>query len=704
VVCFALAVGSLPSLKTELRLYDLNDQAFPTTKTLREVKDKFGEANTLFAIFPDAAGSPASFCKTTKFLHDERNENSEITEIIEPLQIRKAAEKGDRLWFPPLLSAECAEWATPQLTNPRAELVKLDATPWAGILSDKTGGDLSALVHFRDTEGGSRFGNFDPKPVGEFIAHAKESGVNLLATGPAAFEWYFNQVMGKDALVNGLMIVFFLLFFRVFYGTWRSGFYFSLTLFITVIFVYGAMALVGAPLDLLNNNLFLMSAVAGAEDFVFVSEAMFSPVADENPFRTLALPGFFTTLTTLVGFLSLGVSNLEIIRRFGYCAAWAAFVEWAVLFHLIPGLFSLGTAAKNKQQPIQWTLPAKAWRPSFLKKCAEFTPPRFIIPIALLLFLIGGMSYRFLNYNDSPAHNFPATHPYTKAFDYLRKNRGWEGTIDLYLRAPPSGKPDLGKIDEIVSKLKEDENVKSIQNPADLNRFLTADVGENLRSFVIREASQTDDYQSVFASDGSARATVFLKSLDLKPMGKTFDRIRKLCESEGCEPVGENVVYLEYSRTVISTLVESLGLSLFLVGIVLLFLCGKRKAMEKAKILFTAFFGPVVMLAVMAATRTQVSLITCMFEAISVGIAGDNAVQYLFAAKSKPTLAQGISMRGMASLLLGLLLIFVFSSFLGLTLLPMKTLGLLFMAGFGLTLFGDFFLLKALVKTPANPK
>jgi uncharacterized integral membrane protein (TIGR00697 family) len=55
-----------------------------------------------------------------------------------------------------------------------------------------------------------------------------------------------------------------------------------------------------------------------------------------KPFRRLLVPGFFTSLTTAIGFLSLASADFSVIRRFGVWAGFAAllfasFMAWIIV-------------------------------------------------------------------------------------------------------------------------------------------------------------------------------------------------------------------------------------------------------------------------------------------------------------------------------------------------------------------------------------
>ncbi len=118
------------------------------------------------------------------------------------------------------------------------------------------------------------------------------------------------------------------------------------------------------------------------------------------------------------------------------------------------------------------------------------------------------------------------------------------------------------------------------------------------------------------------------------------------------------------------------------------------------KLVYSSIWSPVVMIGAIAAFQVQVNLITSIFAAVIVGLTGDNAIQYLFAARAlgrEGTLDSGIRERAGATVQLLLLLSISSLVFLGATMMPIRTLGVLFSTGFFVTLVGDLWLLKGLL-------
>lgn len=186
---------------------------------------------------------------------------------------------------------------------------------------------------------------------------------------------------------------------------------------------------------------------------------------------------------------------------------------------------------------------------------------------------------------------------------------------------------------------------------------------------------------------------MYLKEGDLRSQTRLAEKIKELCPHHFCRVTGQNAAYLEISNKVVSTLLDSFVVSLSLVLMALMLIAHYFGIREKIAIAYSAVWGPVAMLFVIAIFQVPVSIVTSLFAAVIVGITGDNAIQYMFATKNSD-LRSGIDDRGDGTVFLSFLLaagscVFFFQS-----VKPLQILGLLFFIGFIVNLAGDLWLLK----------
>lgn len=122
-----------------------------------------------------------------------------------------------------------------------------------------------------------------------------------------------------------------------------------LVVLISVIWTLGILALAGVPLDMLTSVAPVILIAMGCADGIHlirqylderregrsVVDAMQRTVSD------LGVPVILTSLTTMVGFASLVVSEFSIIRTFGYTVSLGIFVAMVVTLAFLPALATI---------------------------------------------------------------------------------------------------------------------------------------------------------------------------------------------------------------------------------------------------------------------------------------------------------------------------------------------------------------------------
>lgn len=694
-LCLMTMVWQVTRLKVELDLYGKDATGFATTRDFREQRHRFKDSNSALILF---SKGPSRFtvreaCQIREWLRNERQLNPEVTAISTPFDIRQATREGERTWYPLFFSLDCE---SPKAQSDLVDFSKLLETPWKNSLTDRDGRDFAVEVLFRNTIGGSRFGTFDPEPVKNIHLKAEKElkpaivGLEIYLGGASAFESHLKDAMSRDMWLQGLVFIFIFIAFRIFFGTWRAGVLFLGTLIATLLLVYGAMAIFGAPLDLLTSNLVLMTTLAGLEDFLFVSMMMRVGFTKDVALRRMIAPCFFTTLTTVIGFLSLNTSSVEVIGRFGIWAAWGALAEWIMMFFILPSFCTRFRRFEN------WVVAERAVSINWLRWLSSLKVPRVAAVLSVLFFIGGVAGFRFLNLNDSPTRNFPVDHLTSRTHRYLHESRGWESVVSLVFESP-NIREEQTRIENVLHELKTDASVVAATSPFELEDFVAKKVSPDSQQMVKSELQLTEGYSRLFSGRDQARGTLFLESSDLATLQRVKDKLQALCPDDFCRISGHSAVYLEYSRTIVPTLLESFALSLLLVGIILYLLATALGVRERLAVVYSAIWGPIATLGIIALFQIPVSLMTSIFAATIVGLTGDNGIQFLFASKTGG-LRDGIREQGTASVFLSLLLAISSLVFMAETVKPMKILGILFFIGFIMNLSGDLWLLKGTLR------
>jgi predicted RND superfamily exporter protein len=203
--------------------------------------------------------------------------------------------------------------------------------------------------------------------------------------------------------------------------------------------------------------------------------------------------------------------------------------------------------------------------------------------------------------------------------------------------------------------------------------------------------------ENYFGTTSEFRYSLLLRKSDTQNLLDLDREVEKACANVGCRIAGASIVYAEFSSLVPTTLIESLGVSLVLVSLVLLWLTiAVGKVSVFPTVLLSSFWGTALMFVVMASFQIHVNFLTCIFASVLVGLTGDNAILFLLGSR-RAHLSHGIGKFGNATIKCALTMIIASLVFLGSYFVPPRVFGVLLAGGFLASLIGDYWLLKGLV-------
>ncbi len=680
----ALLIGvmGLLRLKVDLDIYESFDADFQSSRDLHQLRRSYKENSQLLVVFefPEAA-TARDLCRLRRWEREVLS-SREVKSVTSLWSQRRPVMEAEKLWYPTTLPDPCS--LSPTVVPDLKSTFKDSA--YSQFVSRRGTRDVLFDVTYRNRR-------FDSKEVGETMGMAQKflSAQGLKARvhflGAAASRYHFFKIMYRDALLSTLVVLILVLALRAIAGTWRSGVILTGTLILTGIILYGGLGLFGIPVNILTNNLFLMTAVAGTADFLFVTQAQSSDEYQDS-FSTLSVPCFFTTWTTVLGFVSLNTSSIDLIKDFGNGAALGAIAEWLMIFVFLPAVLRVGG------QDRVWINPERAWKFTWLRGFVGLRPPAPVMRIGVLLMLLAIPSFFFLNDEDSPIENLPRDHEFRLSTEYFRTQFGWDGQVYVYFPAQPSSQRYL----ELLGALRKLPLVLNVEDPETIAADWTQGQSPMRADLLRRELAQSPLWLRFHSSSGELRLPLYLSAQNLTALKSVRNSVSEICRGE-CRLAGQRVVYLEYGETVSKTMIESFAVSLILVIATLGWLLKRRgRLADFSPIAVSSLLGPGITLTLMALFQVPVTLVTSIFLAVMVGLAGDNAIQYLFA--DDTDLEAGLDRRSMASVLVTLAMMAGSAVFLLQTLSPMRILGVLFMIGFLVNLLGDLWGLRGLLRAP----
>lgn len=698
VLLLVLLAGTF-KLKTLLALEDVVDPSFSSKQQLNYLLKEFKVHNSLLLTLKQPTGGwrEEDLCAINHWLTAERVNNSSILNSTSPLDIRHGQYSSQFVLYPRFLRLSCMEDTAPKVL-PEALYLQtqgIAASPWGFSLLGAKSEDWLVQIDLNDAPEGTRYGSFDPTVV-EGLHQSFDQALlkfprplQFSWIGTADFQYYLYVGLKRVNVLNLGLLLLLILLFRWLVGTWRAGLLYCLSIIVTGILCYGLMGWLRIPVDILSKSLFLMIAVAALEDFVYLAARTYELKGDwRKAWRQILVPGWLTSLTTVLGFLSLCVSDLQIIRRFGFWAAMGSAGEWLVIFVLCPALmmaFPWWSRFTQNQGRRGYDL---------FNRVKLVKIPRQLCFLLLIVFLFVPTAFRHLNVKDVPFEMFALDHPFKKGIIDMKERNGWEAQVSLVFTADPSDE----EIRQTVAQVEVLPGVVKTVGSLDFTDYFTKDaIKPEIRRLVVSEMSSASFMDSWISQYGDRRYNLFLHSGDTESIAQLQKQVQEICQGHSCYLAGVPIVYSEFSQKVPETLLSSFSLSLVLVSGVLVWLvfcCGSLR--QAPWILLSSFWGPSLMLLLISAFSIKVNFLTCIFASVLVGLTGDNAIQFLVAARGK-SLQTGLRRGGGAALVSGFLMATSSLIFIGSYFIPPRTFGFLLMAGFLASTLGDYWLLQAML-------
>ncbi len=137
---------------------------------------------------------------------------------------------------------------------------------------------------------------------------------------------------------------------------WGGVVYPLAVVLVSTIWTVGIMGFLGLNLDLLTGIMPVILIALGSADGIHYMKRYFErraagdppPEAARTSYTEMGLPMVLTTLTTMVGFASLAISDFAVIRQFGLITALGLFLALVVTLTLLPALTSYGAGRAPK--------------------------------------------------------------------------------------------------------------------------------------------------------------------------------------------------------------------------------------------------------------------------------------------------------------------------------------------------------------------
>lgn len=696
-----IALSQVPNIKFLVMMSDLLDKDFVTYEQYNSLNNDFTEENqvSVFIGSKDGELTQEQHCLIIHWLNKVHIKQYRIAKVLSTYGYKEVVEGDHTFKMQPILIPDCHQKLS--MEEIQEQIHKVSQTPSGHVLTNKDKNDVFASFYLRnlDKDESNRFGHFDTSAFETLRASfheyvlSKDQGIQVSWVGIGTYQYYLQKAYEQMNLLNLFTGLILILSFKFFFRRWKAGLLLLSTYSFATIFLYGFMGWMNYPVDSLSAAVPIMLLISTLEDFVFFLMIYNETKSIHTSFTKILIPSFYTSLTTCIGFMSLTLSELSIIRRFGLTCAFGAIVEWMIVFLVLPKILSL---YKKKYKELDIVSINKKLN-HLATKCSRFKLPRIVGILCLLPF-----TYFFLNYdkellvNDSPEAVFPKNHPVPVATNKLLKERGWKSEVSLVFNG------DVEPLDqtELANQIKEriPEFIAS-ESFYDIKNHLTKNLKyDSSKSYLDRNLKYSDFSQRWISDVANfERVLLYSNTTDVVRVNEMRNIVNEVCKGS-CYIANILVSYSEFGMKVLKTLTKSFSLSLLTIVVLLFLLCLHFKVNYKFFTILTALWGPLTLMFVFLFFDIGIYFATSVVMAVLVGLAGDNALQFIFAKTKGQNLDTGINYLGVASFLSMLLMIITSSSFLFSDFEGVRKIGLMMMAGFTMGWIGDLVILRSLIQ------
>lgn len=562
-----------------------------------------------------------------------------------------------------------------------------------------------------------------PSVAGQAAPALEPAEIEVLISGPLQHHAELLAGVEQDGVLNLLTALIILVFFGVVLRARFFGVVYLITLTIVTLVLFGLMASVGRPVDIVNHSIFVLLAISTLQDFLFILVN-----ARENhggsytaAARELAVPSLLTSLTTAVTFGTLVLTGPATLSTLGAVAAVGALLEWLMCFAAVPALLRL--LPEHFGRVAMRTRPSGRALMATIRADEGFILPdkpfgRLLRPTVLIFGVAvagwGAFLFFTLQPEGSPIEVFSPQHPFRRAAGEFKREMGYESMfyLDFAEQQAAGGSAVLAQtlsaersVSPILEQVRQFSGVSGVFHIDDVIAWAQVGVEPYFHSFVSADVQRAGILEQLSGPSGS-RALIFVADSDHRSLAHLLQQTSSLCASGVCSATGDLVDYVRFNEMVYRALNRTVLVGFFVIALVILLipLVGPRGVTWRVRFIaiVSSFWGPVAALIGYSLFSVPINFATTVFFSIVIGLCGDNAIHYLCG----PQADFLANVRGKRSSVLYMTLVMVLCPLVLMASAFETSRGLGLLLAFALLVmtFGDTVLLKALTEALLRPE
>ena len=717
----AIWILFIPSLKIDFSIEHLFSKNDPAVERYFSFRDSFGREDNVITIIyePDDGLRKELFVELEGLVY----EIEDLPEVKNVLSIFSLSDLDENAWIGDLYD-EDETWDKNSILK-KLKYIQSDPSIGSRVLSKDL--EYGAIIitlsdqannHKDRTNLMDRIKDLTVKTSPEWTY----SGVSVLRTE------YVRYMLRDNFIFLPPIALILITMLSYIFRSWVFVLLPMITVLTTVLWLLGFMGLVGLEINIMTYVVPTLLFIIGVSDAIHIQARFRENMAKDNsrPKESMLITMmqmskviFLTSLTTAIGFIALTTTSINIVQEFGLEIALGVMIAWFISILIVPSGIMLFRAFDDKNRST--FSPLLYW-------LADTIPRRPWLFITIPLIISFTMIYKIKDVS-TDASLMDDLRPKNKLYQDLKFTEKYFGGVlpfEVLISIDPSNNkkiiepeifPYIDKVESLLRSEMEESRFFSLSTfLRSVKRIRGDDVeaiySQEMIERIIEEQSK-QDLKLVSNDKKMTRVTGLIENKTSSEMKKIYNKLDSLSNSFppylSIECTGTTVVALRTNDYLVQSLVNSLGLALFFISIVMAVMFKARSILFAS--LVTNLIPIFTILGIIAWFGVSIRPPTAMTFAVALGIAVDDSLHFLL--RYRKELRQGMNRveaikstiinTGSALMITTTILVSGFSILLFSAFLPTYQFGLLSASMIGVALLCDITLLPALCLVLPNP-
>ena len=714
-ITFALGLF-IPNLKFDFSIEHLFSQDDPAVDTYFSFRDSFGREDNIVTIIykPEDSFRKELYIELEQLVYDIK----EIQGVEDIISIFSLSDIDTKAWIGNIYDEEI-NWKK-EVIEEKLNYIRSEPSIGSRILSK----DLkfgSMIIRLDDDVNNHRD---RANLISKIKNLTKNTSPDWTFSGVTVLRTEYVKYMIRENFIFLPPIALILITIMTFiFRHWVLVFLPLLTVIITVIWLLGFMGLFGLEINIITYIVPTLLFIIGISDAIHIQARFKENLAQDpnNPKKALLLTMlqmskviFLTSITTAIGFFALTTTSIKIIQEFGFEISLGVMIAWFTSIIIIPTGIMLFKSYHQKDKKIfsqllvflSNSIPKNPWAYIFIPLLISFSLIYKIKDISTDASLMDDLRPNNQLYKDLKITEqyFGGILPF-EVLIHLEDNSKSGRTIfdeDILIQ--------LNRVQSLLNKELPESRFLSFSDAFKSAKRIASNQGYRLKDKdIIKRLAESNPEGKIrlFSANGKTlRINGLIEnktSSEMELIYSKLDSLSKLFPPYiNLDYTGTTVVALRTNNYIVQSLIESLGVALFFISVVMAFMFRAKSILFAS--LVTNLIPIFTMLGILALLDISIRPPTAMTFAVALGIAVDDSLHFLLRYRKElnskkdkvKAIKSTIIHTGSALLVTTTILVSGFSILLLSSFLPTYQFGLLSAMMIGIALLCDLTLLPAL--------